>query len=81
MIARNITKAREEKVPIIHKLELKKLSDVALEKVSKNFLLYPVILTTEARDWICLFTILNFTLTYLFDLLTTYIFERNFFSF
>jgi hypothetical protein len=41
MIARNITKARQEKKEIIHKLELKKLSEMSINVVAKSFLLYP----------------------------------------
>jgi hypothetical protein len=41
MIAYNITKARKEKKELIHKEELKRLSDMALDVVAKNFILYP----------------------------------------
>lgn len=41
MIAYNITKARKEQRAIIHKKELPKLSALSLEKVSKNYTLYP----------------------------------------
>jgi hypothetical protein len=41
MIAYNITKARKEERSIIHKKELPKLSLLTLEKVSKNYMLYP----------------------------------------
>lgn len=41
MIAYNITKARKEKRTIIHKLELRKLSDMALDVVAKYFLNTP----------------------------------------
>ncbi len=41
MIAYNITKARIEQRNIIHKKELPKLSTLTLEKVSKNYMLYP----------------------------------------
>jgi len=41
MIAYNITKARKEQRAIIHKKELPKLSALSLEKVSKNYMLYP----------------------------------------
>lgn len=41
MISYNITKARNEKRSIIHKKELPKLSAIALEKVSKSYMLYP----------------------------------------
>jgi len=41
MIAYHITKARKEERSIIHKKELPKLSTLTLEKVSKNYMLYP----------------------------------------
>jgi hypothetical protein len=41
MIAYNITKARKENRSIIHKKTLPKLSELALDIVSKNYLLYP----------------------------------------
>ncbi len=40
MIAKRITIARQEKREIIHKHEMPKLSNTALEKVSLNYLMY-----------------------------------------
>lgn len=41
MIAKKITQARLEKNEIPRKVEIKKLSEDALKKVSENFMLYP----------------------------------------
>jgi hypothetical protein len=41
MIAKRITIARQDKKEIIHKLELTKLSDQALDVVAQNYMLYP----------------------------------------
>jgi hypothetical protein len=40
-IAYRITKAKQEKKELIHKEELKKLSDMALDIAADNFILYP----------------------------------------
>lgn len=41
MLAKKITVHRLEKKEIVHKVQLKKLSDIALNVVSANYLLYP----------------------------------------
>jgi len=43
MIAHKITQARLENREIIHHIEVKKLSEIALKKVSDNFMLYPTL--------------------------------------
>ena len=50
MIAKTITKARKDKKEIFHREEIKKLSDLSLVIVSKNYLLYPE-LTNLPQKW------------------------------
>lgn len=50
MIAKSITKARKENKEIIHKQELKKLSEVSLIIVSQNFLLYPNLKNLDEKN-------------------------------
>jgi hypothetical protein len=51
-VAYNITKARHEKKEIKHRDEVLKLSDIALDITSENFLLYPALEGLEYK-WKC----------------------------
>lgn len=50
MIAKNITQARKEKKTLVHKKELSRLQDMALDVVAKNYLNFPELKGLN-EDW------------------------------
>jgi hypothetical protein len=59
-IAREITKARQEKREIIHKLEVKKLSDISLDIVAKNFMLYPELKNLDEKSKLKVYLLISY---------------------